>query len=139
MGAEEAPCDPLPSATGDPTDEVRGSGPAARGVRAHSLPPRKRGFRRYVDRYEDEGLDGLADKRLGQVSARRAPVDEVVRIKTLSREHYEGRNVRHFYRFYRREHQGTRSYTWVKNALQGAGLVTKAPGRGWTYPGLVDG
>ena len=25
----------------------------------------ERMFRRYVDRYEDEGLDGLADKRLG--------------------------------------------------------------------------
>ena len=37
----------------------------------------ERTFRRYVDRYEDEGLEGLVDKRLGQVSARRAPVDEV--------------------------------------------------------------
>ena len=86
-----------------------------------------RTFRRYVDRYEDEGLDGLADKRLAQVSARRAPVDEVVRTETLYREHYEGWNVRHFYR---REPQGTRSYTWVKNTLQGAGLVAKAAGRG---------
>ena len=25
----------------------------------------ERTFRRYVDRYEDEGLDGLVDKRLG--------------------------------------------------------------------------
>ena len=39
----------------------------------------ERTFRRYVDRYEDEGLDGLVDKLRGQVSARRAPVDEVVR------------------------------------------------------------
>ena len=31
----------------------------------------ERTFRRYVDRYEEEGLDGLVDKRLGQVSARR--------------------------------------------------------------------
>ena len=37
----------------------------------------ERTFRRYVDRYEDEGHDGLVDKRLGEVSARRAPVDEV--------------------------------------------------------------
>ena len=29
--------------------------------------------RRYIDRYEDAGLDGLLDKRLSQVSHRRAP------------------------------------------------------------------
>ena len=36
-----------------------------------------RTFRRYIDRYEENGLDGLADKRLTQTSHRRAPVDEV--------------------------------------------------------------
>ena len=82
------------------------------------------------DRYEDEGLDGLADKRLGQVSARRAPVDEVMRTEALYRERYDGWNVKHFHSFYRREHAGTRSYTWVKNTLQRAGLVAKAPARG---------
>ena len=56
----------------------------------------ERTFRRYVDRYEDEGLDGLVDKRLSQVSARRAPVDEVVRTEALYRERYDGWNVRHF-------------------------------------------
>ena len=90
----------------------------------------ERTFRRYVDRYEDEGLDGLVDKRLGQVSARRAPVDEVMRTEALYRERYDGWNVKHFHRFYRREHAGTRSYTWVKNTLQRAGLVAKAPARG---------
>ena len=90
----------------------------------------ERTFRRYVERYEDEGLDGLADKRLGQVSARRAPVDEVVRTETLYRERYDGWNVAHFYSFYRRRHGGGRSYTWVKNTLQRAGLVAKAPARG---------
>ena len=70
----------------------------------------ERTFRRYVDRYEDEGLDGLMDKRLVQVSARRAPVDEVVRTEALYRERYEGWNVK---RFYRRRHAGERSYTWV--------------------------
>lgn len=33
-------------------------------------------FRRYLNRYEDEGLNGLIDKRLEQASQRRAPVDE---------------------------------------------------------------
>ena len=62
------------------------------GVRAHSLPPRKRGFRRY----EDEGLDGLADKRPGQVSARRVPVDEAVRTEALYGGSCQAWNVKHF-------------------------------------------
>ena len=55
----------------------------------------ERTFRRYVDRYEDEGLDGLADKRLEQVSARRAPVDEVVRTETLRGPAHRPRRTRH--------------------------------------------
>ena len=90
----------------------------------------ERTFRRYIDRYEDEGLEGLVDKRLGQVSARRAPGDEVLRTEALYRERYEGWNVKHLYRFYRRRHAGERSCTWVKHTLQRAGLVAKAPGRG---------
>ena len=39
-----------------------------------------RTFRRYLVRYEAEGLDGLIDRRLEQVSHRRAPVDEVFRM-----------------------------------------------------------
>jgi hypothetical protein len=34
-----------------------------------------RSFRRYRDRYEDQGMEGLLDKRLNQASHRRAPVD----------------------------------------------------------------
>ncbi len=97
---------------------------------ARLLGVHERTFRRYIDRYEDEGLCGLADKRLSQVSHRCAPVDEVVRLEALYRERYEGWNVKHFYSFYRRRHGGERSYTWVKNRLQGAGLVTRAAGRG---------
>jgi len=37
-----------------------------------------RTFRRYIDRYEERGMDGLLDKRLTQASSRRAPVDEVI-------------------------------------------------------------
>jgi transposase len=97
---------------------------------ARLLGVHERTFRRYIDRYEDGGLSGLEDKRLSQVSHRLAPVDEVVRLEALYRERYEGWNVKHFYSFYRREHSGARSYTWVKNRLQVAGLVRKAPGRG---------
>lgn len=90
----------------------------------------ERTFRRYIDRYEEAGLDGLIDQRLSQVSARRAPVDEVAHLKRLYRERYCGWNVRHFHSFYTARHDGGRSYTWVKNQLQAAGLVEKAKGQG---------
>lgn len=89
-----------------------------------------RSFRRYVDRFEEEGLDGLIDKRIGEVSQRKAPVDEVLRLDALYRERYEGWTVAHFYERYRGEHRGTRSYTWVKNRLQEDGLVPRGKRRG---------
>lgn len=90
----------------------------------------KRTFRRYARRYEQEGVCGLEDKRLTQASHRRAPIEEVLALEALYGEHYEGWNVKHFYGFYRRMHEGIRSYGWVKDKLQEAGLVQKAPGRG---------
>lgn len=88
-----------------------------------------RTFRRYIDRYEEAGLEGLVDKRLSQVSHRRAPVDEVMALCDRYRTRYWGWSVKHFYSWYRRE-GGGRSYTWVKNRLQEAGLARKAPGKG---------
>ncbi|MGH8378352.1 MAG: ISNCY family transposase [Gammaproteobacteria bacterium] len=82
-----------------------------------------RSFRRYVARHEADGPEGLLDRRISQASARRAPVDEVVRMVELYRSRYTGWNVRHFYGRYQGEHQGERSYTWVKSALQKAGAV----------------
>ena len=90
----------------------------------------ERSFRRYINRYEEDGLDGLTDKRLDQISHRCAPVDEVMGLSELYKSRYEGFNVKHFYRFYRDRHDGSRSYTWVKNQLQSAGDVAKAPRRG---------
>ena len=66
----------------------------------------ERTFRRYIDRYEDESLDGLIDKRLTQVSHRKAPVDEVPRLEALYQESYDGWNIKHFYSFYRDRHGG---------------------------------
>ena len=34
-----------------------------------------RTFRRYVDRHEEAGIDGLLDKRLSQMLIRKAPVE----------------------------------------------------------------
>ncbi|OPL14609.1 MAG: transposase [delta proteobacterium MLS_D] len=88
-----------------------------------------RTFRRYINRYEEDGLEGLSDKRLTQASHRRAPVDEVMKIADTYRQQHRGWNVNHYYSWYRRA-GGTRSYTWVKNTLQSEGLVTKSRKRG---------
>lgn len=89
-----------------------------------------RTFRRYIDRYEENGLEGLVDKRMSEVSHLKAPVDEVLRLETLYRDHYDGWNVQHFHERYRDHHQGERSYTWVKNQLQSAGLVKRGKRKG---------
>lgn len=89
-----------------------------------------RTFRRYVTDYEAEGFDALLDKRINQVSHRRAPVDEVLALNNLYQGRYSGWNMKHFFAFYRSEHQGTRGYTWVKKTLQEAGLTNKASKRG---------
>ncbi len=88
-----------------------------------------RTFRRYIDRYHDNGMDGLIDKRLTQASARKAPVDEVMALVDRYRSNHHGWKVRHFYSWYKRE-GGTRSYTWVKNELQKAKVVKKGKKRG---------
>ncbi|MBA3037296.1 MAG: ISNCY family transposase [Desulfobacterium sp.] len=88
-----------------------------------------RTFRRYINRYDDYGLEGILDKRLTQASFRRAPVDEVMAVSEHYRTKHMGWNVKHFHSWYQRD-GGQRSYTWVKNTLQSKGLVTKAPKRG---------
>lgn len=96
---------------------------------ARILGVHERTFRRYVNRYTDDGLDGLLDKRLAQASARKAPVDEVMALCDRYRNRHIGWNVSHFYQWYV-DDGGQRSYSWVKNTLQQAKLVRKAPKRG---------
>jgi hypothetical protein len=89
-----------------------------------------RTFRRYLAKHSAFGLEGLIDKRLEQISHKRAPVDEVMALTMLYSGRYVGWNVKHFYSFYKKEHSGSRSYTWVKTTLQKEGLVTKSKKRG---------
>lgn len=96
---------------------------------ARVLGVSSRTFRRQICRYEEQGLDGLNDKRLTQASHRRAPVDEVMRVTGQYREGYRGWNVKHFYSWYVRD-GGKRSYTWVKNTLQKQGEVQKQKKKG---------
>lgn len=90
----------------------------------------ERTVRRWRLRYRQYGYDGLWDRRKGRPSPRRAPSAEVERILRLYRERYAGFNTRHFHEVARRAHGVTLSYTFVKKALQGAGLRPKQRVRG---------
>jgi hypothetical protein len=90
----------------------------------------ERSFRRHVERYGADGLEGLLDKRLSQISKRRASAGEVDQVVLTYKSGFAGWNVAHFHSKYRSEFKGTRSYSWVKTVLQGAGLARKAKARG---------
>jgi len=104
-----------------------------------------RTFRRYICRYEEEGLEGLFDRRLNRPSHRKAPEVEIKQLEDLYSRNYFGFNARHFYRKYVVDHGGKRSYTWVKNTLQDRGLIIKGKRRGKhrrrrarsPYPGMM--
>jgi transposase len=106
-----------------------GAGRLTQAEAARILGVCERSFRRYLARYEEEGLDGLIDRRLEQASNRQAPVHEAMALTEEYRRRYAGWNVKHFHSVYKRT-GGTRSYTWVKRRLQEAGLVAKSKKRG---------
>src|SRR5579859_2890773 len=89
-----------------------------------------RHMRRIRERYEEEGYNGLFDRRRGKPSRRRVPVATVEKVFALYREKYFDLNVQHFHEKLAAEHGIELSYTWVKQALQGAGLVARGRKRG---------
>lgn len=97
---------------------------------AEILGMSERTFRRWRDRYEDEGAAGLLDRRLGQASSRRVPVDRIEQVLTLYRERYGGFSAQHFHDKLCQHHGFRLGYTWTKLRLQAAGLIAKAPRRG---------
>jgi transposase len=89
-----------------------------------------RHMRRWRERYEAEGYNGLFDRRRGKPSRRRVPLATVEKVFALYREKYFDLNVQHFHEKLEAEHGIELSYTWVKQALQGAGLVARGRKRG---------
>ena len=89
-----------------------------------------RHMRRWRERYVEEGYDGLFDRRCGKPSHRRVPMETVEKVFTLFREKYFDLNVQHFHEKLKGKHGIELSYTWVKQALQGAGLVARGRKRG---------
>jgi transposase len=90
----------------------------------------ERQFRRYRRRYEEDGLEGLIDRRLGKAAARRVAVDEVTWMLEEYERRYRGWNVKHFHEHLQERHGKRWSYSWVKTKLQAAELVPRARRRG---------
>jgi len=97
---------------------------------AEILGMSERTFRRYRQRYEDAGLEGLFDRRLGKASARAVPVDEIRWMLDLYRTRHLGWTVKHFHEHLQRHHKFCWGYTWTKTQLHAAGLVDRAKRRG---------
>jgi transposase len=89
-----------------------------------------RTLRRWRERYEAHGHSGLIDKRFLRPSRRQVPPGQLEQVLRLYRERYAGFNVRHFHQIATREYGVTVSYSFVKQALQAAGLVKKFRARG---------
>ena len=71
----------------------------------------ERSFRRHIERFEADGLEGLLDKRLSQISKRRASGVEVDQVVQLYKSSFSGWNVTHFHSKYKAEFEGARSYS----------------------------
>jgi transposase len=97
---------------------------------AELLGVSERTFRRWTRRYEEDGEAGLIDRRLGQASGKRVPVDRAEEVERLYRERYQGFTVKHFHEHLVKDHGFGWGYTWTKLHLQWKGVVAKAPRKG---------
>ena len=97
---------------------------------AELLGMSERTFRRWTRRFEEEGEDGLLDRRLGRLSGRAVPEEEADEVGRLYRERYAGFTAKHFHEHLVRGHGFRWGYTWTKTYLQDRGLLAKAPRRG---------
>jgi hypothetical protein len=67
----------------------------------------ERTFRRWCQRYEEDGEAGLLDRRLGKASGRRVPVDRADEVEALYRTRYAGFTAKHFHEHLVKDHRFT--------------------------------
>ena len=90
----------------------------------------ERTFRRWRQRFEEDGEAGLVDRRLGKVSAKRVPTDRQGQVEALYRSRYAGFTAKHFHEHLARDHAFGWGYTWTKTFLHSKGLLERARRRG---------
>jgi transposase len=93
---------------------------------ASALGVSERTLRRWRERYEEEGAEGLIDRRVGRPSPRRAPEDELERVRALYQQHDQGFTIKHFHEKLERRHGYKLGYTTTRLHLQKTGMVRPA-------------
>lgn len=89
-----------------------------------------RNMQRKREAYQEHGYTGLFDQRKGKRSIHRVPMETAEKVLSLYQQDYFDFSVRHFHEKLEQEHGIELSYSWVKQALQGAGLIAKKRKRG---------
>ena len=89
-----------------------------------------RNMQRKREAYQEYGYTGLFDQRRGKRSIQRVPMETAQKVLELYQTTYFDLSVRHFHEKLQAEQDIGLSYSWVKQALQGAGLVKKRHQRG---------
>jgi transposase len=97
---------------------------------ASALGVSERTLRRWRQRYEEDGADGLVDRRVGQPSPKRAPEGELERMRALYQQDYPGFTIKHFHEKLEQRHNYQLGYTTTRLYLQKTGAVAPAPRRG---------
>lgn len=100
------------------------------GQAAQILGVSERTFRRWRDREEEEGAQGLYDRRLGMISGKRIAVDVVMQALELFDTRYFDFTSKHFWEKLVRDHGFKVSYNWTRLLLQKHCRKQKAKSKG---------
>lgn len=89
-----------------------------------------RTVRRWEDRFEADGAEGLYDRRLGKLANNRVATDKVMEMLELFDTRYWDYTAKHFHEKLVAHHGFTQSYNWVRLTLQRTGRVQPSVRRG---------
>jgi transposase len=106
------------------------SGELSQAYAAELLGINERTFRRWCERYREEGAAGLRDRRLGTAARNRVPEADADVVERLYRTTYAGFTAKHFHEHLVSGHGFRWGYTWTKSLLHRRGLLAPARRRG---------
>lgn len=78
---------------------------------------------RMRQKYQEFGYDGLYDQQHRKRHIHRVPLPTAEKVLALYQQCYSDLSVRRFHQKLRADHAIRLNYSWLKQALQGAGLI----------------